>query len=196
MSKFKDTLLLLFWGLIAGAFFVGCILGFMYVFNHIGELFSFASIQHPVGRSVLACLALAMLAGVILGAVKLIAWVWTKTHKGYWETADKIFPQEVRFKLRSHPLAKAVLDGNDWKIMQQMGKKQAHWAQVSNQVIAHGMTALHIAVAVENKSACETLLYYKSDPLHPDKNSRTPLDYAVQTNNQPLIKLLEKYIKK
>lgn len=196
MSKFKDTLLLLFWGLIAGAFFVGCILGFMYVFNHAGELLHFQQISSPLGKEILAALALSLLAGVIFGVVKLIAWVWTKTHKGYWETADKIFPQEVRFKLRSNPLAKAVLDGNDWKIMQQMGKKQAHWAQVSNQIIARGMTALHIAVAVENKSACETLLYYKADPLRPDQQGRTPLDYAAQTRNQNILNLLEKYTKK
>ncbi len=188
MSKFKDTLLLLFWGLIAGACFVGCILGFGYCVNHVGPWFEKMGL--PSG------IVLVGLAGVITGAVSLIAWVWTKTHKGYWQTADKMFPQEVRFKLRSNPLAKAVLDGNDWKIMQQMGKKQAHWAQVSNQIIARGMTALHIAVAVENKSACETLLYYKADPLRPDQRGRTPLDYAAQTRNQNILNLLEKYTKK
>ncbi len=51
MSKLKDTLLLLFWGIIAGAFFVGCILGFMYVWNHAHEWLKLASIQSPHGHS-------------------------------------------------------------------------------------------------------------------------------------------------
>ncbi len=81
-NKLKDTLLLLFWGIIAGAFFVGCILGFMYVFNHAGELLNFQQISSPVGKSVLKLIAFSLLAVVIYGAVKLISWIWTKTHKG------------------------------------------------------------------------------------------------------------------
>ena len=188
MKKLKDTFLLLFWGLIAGAFFVGCILGFGYCVNHVGPLLEKMGL--PSG------LVLVGLAGVITGTVSLIAWIWTKTHKGYWETADQIFPQEVRFKLRSNPLAKAILDGNDWKIMQLMGKNRANWTSLSNQMVANGLTPLHLAVGVENKSACETLLYFKADPLHPDAQGKIPIDYARVTRNQAIIKLLEKYAKK
>ena len=196
MNKLKDTFLLLFWGLVGGAFFVGCILGFMYVFNHIGALFSFSSIRHPIGKDILECVALASLAGVIFGAVYLISWIWTKTHKGYWEQAEKIFPQEVRFKLRSNPLAKAILDGNDFRITQFMGKDRKNWSALANQPILHGICPLHVAAAVENKSACEALLYFQADPQCPDQHGRTPMDYAMQTNCQAIIKLLEKYIKK
>ena len=196
MEKIKDTLLLLFWDLIAGAFFVGCILGFMYIFNHAGELFHFQQITFPFGKDVVEIIALSLLAGVIYGAIKLISWVWTKTHKGYWETADKIFPQEVLLKIRSNSLASAVVNGNEWAIMRLMGKHKNEWPSRANQTVADGITALHIAVAVENKSACDTLLYFKADPLRQDRQGRTSLDYAVQSNNQAIIKLLEKHIKK
>ena len=196
MNKLKDILLLLFWGIVAGVFFVGCILGFMWMFNHMGEIFSFSSIQNPTGRSILECVALGLLAGVIGGALKLISWIWAKTHKNYWEAAQKIFPQEVLHKIHTTPLAKAVLDGNDWELVQLMGKKSNRWAVLSNEPVLGGMTPLHIAVAVENVSACKTLLQLKADPLRPDDNGLSPLNYAMQANRVTLIKLLEKYTKK
>ncbi len=196
MSKLKDTLLLLFWGIVAGAFFVGCILGFMSIWNHAHEWLKLASIHSPLGQSILSCVALASLAGVIYGAVQLISWIWTKVHKGYWEQAEQIFPQEMRFKLRANALTKAILDGNDYAIMQYMGKKRQNWARLSNAPLYQGITPLHVAAAVGNKSACEGLLYFQADPLCPDRQGRTPMDYATQANHLDIIKLFQKHISK
>ncbi len=196
MNKLKDTFLLLFWGIIAGAFFVGCILGFMYAWNHASEWLKLASIQSPIGKSLLSCVALASLAGVIYGAVQLISWIWTKTHKGYWEQAEQIFPQEVLLKLRANAFTKAILDGNDYALMSLMGKKRQNWAGLSNTPLIQGITPLHVAAAVGNKSACEGLLYFKADPLRPDRHGRTPINYAAQANHVNIVKLLEKHISK
>ncbi len=190
MNKLKDTLLLLFWGIVAGAFFVGCILGFGYCINHIGPFLQKTGIPLPKEIFMLG------LVGVIVGAITFISWLWAKTHKGYWKVADKIFSREMLFKIRSTPLACAILDGNDWKIIQIMGKNKTHWEALSNQKLSDGFTLLHLAVAVGNVSACDILLGFKANPLCIDDKGYTPFDYAMQNNNQAIIKLFEKYTKK
>ena len=190
MKKFKDILLLLFWGILGGTFFVGCILGFGYCINHVGPVLKKTGFPLSDGLFMMG------LSGVILGTIAFISWVWTKTHKGYGKNAEKIFPQETLFKIRANPLACSILDGNDWKIVQIITDNKNNREELANQILSDGLTLLHLAVLVGNVSACDILLGFKANPLSPDNKNNTPLDYAMQSNNQEIIKVFKKYIKK
>lgn len=84
MKKVKDLLALLFWGVLGGTFFVGCILGFGYLINQIGE-------KLPINKAIFIFL----LIFVMMGSLKGIAWLWAKTHKQTTKEAtsavDKLF---------------------------------------------------------------------------------------------------------
>lgn len=70
MKKVKDLLALLFWGVVGGAFFVGSILGLGYLINQMGE-------KLPMSKDMFLFLLLL----VIMGSLKVIAWLWAKGHK-------------------------------------------------------------------------------------------------------------------
>ncbi len=53
-----------------------------------------------------------------------------------------------------------------------------------------------VAAAVGNRTACEALFYLNDNPLLPDNQSRTPIDYANQAGHVDIVKLLEKHISK
>jgi len=201
MKKIKDIFWLLFWGIIGGAFFVGCILGFGYLVNNAGKLFHFRS---GVFSSIAGPLVLSLLAGVIFGATHIISKVWNRFSKGYWEQAPLLFSKEEMDAISRHPLTAAILNKNDWELMGCMGLQKTRITardkdrgkKLANEVIVNGKTALHIAAILGAKSACESLLYFWADPFCKDKYGRTPLDYAVEHHHEEVIKLLEKATRK
>ncbi len=70
MKKVKDLMALLFWGVVGGAFFVGSILGMGHLLNQIVD-------KLPISKDL--CLSLLVL--VMIGSLKVIAWLWAKRYK-------------------------------------------------------------------------------------------------------------------
>jgi len=51
----------------------------------------------------------------------------------------------------------------------------------------HGRTALHIAVAFNNKAAVETLLFLNANPLIEDVYGSRPIDFALEDTIKDLL---------
>lgn len=89
MKKLKDLCLLFFWGTIAGAFFVGCIVGFGHLWNRFART---AITQLPLAKEIF----ITLLSGVIIGAIYLIARIWTKCTKSNWDENKKLLEKFIQ----------------------------------------------------------------------------------------------------
>ncbi len=180
MNKLKDILLLLFWGLVGGAVFVGCILGFFFLWN------SFLS-KLPIGS-----LALPLLGIVIVGTTIAIAVFANRqlTRKN-WTQAAQFFSPTLLQEMQESGLHRAVIEQRE-DIIDQLRFYPLNMRQTAtNASISNGLTPLHLAAMMGRKKFCKRLLKFGADPTAKDSNGLTPLDYAKKFNETEVIKLLE-----
>lgn len=172
MKKIKDLCWLLFWGILCGAFFVGCILGFMALWNYVVKMHTFTAI--PAGLPKL------LLVAVIIGGITLIF----KTalpfyNKIVWKQAQQVFPPQLIEFIKAAPLAKAVVEQRE-DIIDQLRflPKHAQAQTVNAPIDPSGLTALHIAAALDLTKFCKYLLKYGANLNRKDIKGHTALDWA------------------
>ena len=185
MQMIKDKLLLLFWGLLAGAVFVGCILGFGLLVNWINA--QYASSVHP---SLIKFGLRVVIFAVLFGLFK--AWkYWNNklTHK----QAAEVFSPELLECICKVPLAKAVVERQHGKINELVNLTDEARFQAVNTPVCNGLTLLHIAAALGRTKCCEKLLILGADLQAQDANGKTPADYAALFNRQETLQYLQRY---
>lgn len=165
----KDKLLLLFWGLVCGALFVGAILYFGGIINWLGA--------HQLGVG--PVLFKAGLGIVIVGAI----WVIGKTAgkvlaKVHIKQVSRILPPGCVAAALQTPLGRAVLEQREDIIDQLRFLPLSTRQRALNSPVYKGMTALHIAAAMGNTKFCKYLLKYGADAHKTDQSGRTPADWA------------------
>lgn len=182
----KDKLLLLFWGLLAGAVFVGCILGFGSAVNWINAQGS----ALPVSAGFFKVGLLAVICGVLFGVGKIFLFF---NHKNTRQEAEKIFPPEVVSAIYKAPIAKAVLEQREDQLQGVLFLPEQTRLQCLNAPIYNGITPLHIAAALGRRKFCIWLLKYGAAANAKDNAGKTPLDYAAQFNQPQILQLLQSH---
>ncbi len=188
MHKIKDRLWLLFWGILAGAVFVGCILGFGSLVNKINAQGSagISLIDLKIGLFAVIC--------VVLWVLFKIALVFNNkiTHK----QAAKVFSPELLNFIYKAPLAKAVVEQREDKMANLRFLPEDTRIQAINAPIHNGITPLHIAAALGRTKFCAKLLALGADLQTQDAGGKTPADYAALFNRQETFQFLQSYYNK
>ena len=184
MNKIKDIFWLLFWGALAGAVFVGCILGFGAMVNWLNA--NSPSLVSPgyfkVGLGVVMCV-------VLFGIFKIGAYF---NHKITRRQAEQIFPPDFIPFIYKAPLAKAVVEHRHDRLDDLRFLPEEARCQAVNAPVHNGVTPLHIAAALGRKEFCAKLIKYGADVQARDNAGQTPLDYAVRFGQPETEALLRK----
>lgn len=181
----KDKLLLLFWGLIAGSVFVGCILGFGSLVNKINAQGSSALslIDFKIGLLIVICVVLFLLFKIAL----------VFNNKITYKQAAKVFSAELLDFIYKAPLAKAVVEQREDKIDNLRFLPDDARIQAINAPVHDGITPLHVAAALGRKKFCARLLKLGANLEAKDINGQTPLDYAARFNQQETLQFLQSH---
>ena len=185
MNKTKDIFWLLFWGIIAGAVFVGCILGFGSFVNWLNTAKNapMSAMGFKIALLVVICVVLFVLFKVALVFNNKI------THK----QAAKVFPPELLNFIYKAPVAKAVVQQREDQLDGLRFLPQDACAQAVNAPVHDGITPLHIAAALGRKKFCARLLKLGADLQSKDIHGQTPADYAARFNQQETLQFLQNY---
>lgn len=177
----KDKLLLLFWGVLCGAVFVGAILCFGSIINWMG---AHQQLSLP------ASLCKAGIGAVIAGAIYVIGKVAGKVlAKQHIKQAARLLPPECLAAALQSPVGKAVIE-------QREDHLEYFLAKLGDSSIYNGMTALHIAAVLGNTKFCKYLLKYGADAHLTDKSGRTAADWAHAHGYEATEQFLNKYAEK
>lgn len=185
MHKIKDRLWLLFWGLLAGAVFVGCILGFGSLVNKINAQGSteISLIDFKIGLFVVICVVLLVLFKIAL----------MFNNKITYKQAAKVFSPELLNFIYKAPLAKAVVEQREDKIDNLRFLPEDTRIQAINAPIHNGITPLHVAAALGRTKLCDRLLALGADLQAQDNAGKTPTDYAAFFNRPKTLQFLQSY---
>lgn len=179
----KDKSLLLFWGLLAGAVFVGCILGF-------GGAVNWINAHHAAGIS--AGYVKTGLVLVICGAFGILFKVGLYfNNKITRKQAEKVFPPQLLVHIYQSPLAKAVVQQREDKLDELRFLPEQTRAACVNAPVQGGITPLHIAAALGRKKFCARLIKYGANVQVLDNEGQTPLDYAARLGRQETLMFLQ-----
>ena len=183
----KDKRLILFWGIIAGAALVGCILVFGQGMNWINARGSFTvpPLYFKIG------LLLVMVAVLFLLAKMWIFFNGKITRK----EAEKIFTPELITFIYQAPLAKAIVEHRTDLLDGLRFLPQQTRVQCVNAPVHEGITPLHIAAALGRKNFCAALLKYGAELYAQDSKGETPQDYALRFHQQETFLFLQTYKK-
>ena len=167
----KDKSLLLFWGLLAGAVFVGCILGF-------GGAVNWINAHHAAGIS--AGYVKTGLVLVICGAFGILFKVGLYfNNKITRKQAEKVFPPQLLVHIYQSPLAKAVVQQREDKLDELRFLPEQTRAACVNAPVQGGITPLHIAAECGLDSMCRHLLKCGARIDARDNFGGTPLHAAA-----------------
>lgn len=185
MNKAKDIFWLLFWGILAGAVFVGCILGFGSLVNVInaGNTGGISPALFKVGLFV-------VIVGVLFAIFKIGV---SFNNKVTYKQAAKVFPPELLNYIYKAPLAKAVVEQREDKIDGLRFLPADARIQAVNAPVHEGITPLHIAAALGRTKLCDRLLALGADLQAQDDAGKTPTDYAAFFNRQKTLQFLQSY---
>lgn len=185
MKKIKDIFWLLFWGLVAGAVFVGCILGFGSAVNWINahRTAGIPADYVKTGLVLVICGALAALFKVGLYF----------NNKITRKQAEKVFPPEMLIRIYQSPLAKAVVQQREDKLDELRFLAEPAREACVNAPVYGGITPLHIAAALGRKKFCIRLLKYGADLRIKDDQGLTPADYAARFHQPETLACLQAY---
>ena len=185
MKKAKDIFWLLFWGIIAGAVFVGCILGFGQAINWLN------SMKETPLSSIGFKGALLVFILAVLAVLFKIALVFNNkiTHK----QAAKVFSPELLAFIYKAPVAKAVVEQREDRIDALRFLPEDVRLQALNAPVHDGITPLHIAAALGRKKFCSRLLKLGADLQAKDVHGQTPADYAARFNQRETLQFLQNY---
>ncbi len=182
MKKLKDIFWLLFWGIIAGVVFVGCILGFGSFVNWLNTA------QNAPMSATLFSTALGIFICSLLFLLFKVAAIFH--NKVTYRNAAKIFsPELLRFIYRA-PLAKAVVQQREDQIDSLRLVPEYTRIQTLNAPVHEGITPLHIAAALGYRKICVKLIVQGANPRARDAQGKTPLDYAVRFHQTETWELL------
>ena len=185
----KDKLLLLFWGLLAGAVFVGCIWGFGRMVNWINA----QSSSLPVSPYLFKAGLLAVIGVVLVGIGKIFLFF---NRKNSYQQAAKIFSPELLNSIYKAPLAQAVVEQREDKLDGLRFLPEPTRLECVNAPVHEGITPLHIAAGLGRKKFCVRLLRYGADIQLRDQAGLTPLDYAARFGRQDTWRFLQTYTHK
>lgn len=185
MHKIKDIFWLLFWGILAGAVFVGCILGFGSLVNKINAQGSteISLIDFKIGLFVVICVVLLVLFKIAL----------VFNNKITYKQAAKVFSPELLNFIYKAPLAKAVVEQREDKIDNLRFLTEDTRIQAINAPIHNGITPLHVAAALGRTKLCARLLALGADLQAQDNAGKTPTDYAAFFNRPKTLQFLQSY---
>ena len=180
----KDKLLRLFWGLVAGAVFVGGILGFGRAVNWVhahDSLAGFSSLAFKGVLLVVICAVLFLIAKVFLYF----------NNQAARKEVEAVFPPDLWPFIYQAPLAKAVVERREDQIDGLRFLPQQTRLQCVNAPVHQGITPLHIAAALGRTKFCTRLLDYGADLQARDIHGQTPLDYATRFGQEKVCRLLQ-----
>ena len=179
----KDKMLLLFWGLLAGAVFVGSILGFGSAVNWINAHRSSAisAGSFKIGLIVFICL--------VVGALFRIGLYFN--NRITRRQAEKLFPPELLDRIYKAPLAKAVVEQREDLLDGLRFLPEEARIQAVNAPVHNGITPLHIAAALGRKKFCARLIKYGANVQVLDNEGQTPLDYAARLGRRETVEWLQ-----
>lgn len=185
MKKAKDIFWLLFWGIIAGTVFVGCILGFGQAINWLN------SMKETPLSSMGFKVALLVFILAVLAVLFKIALVFNNkiTHK----QAAKVFPPELLDFIYQAPVARAVVQQREDQLDGLRFLPDEARIQAVNAPVHNGITPLHVAAALGRKKFCVRLLKLGANLQAKDANGQTPADYAARFNQQETLQFLQNY---
>lgn len=185
MKKAKDIFWLLFWGIIAGAVFVGCILGFGSFVNWLNTAQNapMSAMGFKISLLVVICVVLFVLFKVALVFNNKI------THK----QAAKVFPPELLDFIYKAPVARAVVQQREDQLDGLCFLPPDACVQAVNAPVHNGITPLHVAAALGRKKFCARLLKLGADLQAKDAHGQTPADYAARFNQRETLQFLQSY---
>ena len=182
----KDKLLLAFWGLVAGAIFVGCILGFGSVVNWINAQGSALPVSAQVFKVGLLFVIVLVLVG--MGKVFLVF-----NRKKAREEAEKIFDAELLDAIYKAPVAKAVLEQREDQLQGLLFLPEQNRLECLNAPVYKGVTPLHVAAGLGRTKFCVWLVKYGASLDARDEAGQTPLDYAARFGKDDTLRRLQAY---
>ncbi len=180
----KDKLLLLFWGIIAGAVFVGGILSFGAFMNWMN-----AHTNVPISSEIFKPILGAVIVSILFLIFKIGLFFNNKITR---KQAAKYFSVDLIEDIYNSSIAKAIVEQREDIIDQTRLLPQHTREEIFNAPISmQGITPLHIAAAIGRVKFCKRLIKYGAKLDVQDAQGQTPLDYAVKFNQTAVQRFLQ-----